>query len=107
MTSETIASLKAKLIQLEQNFKSERTNLETLIADAQKAHQVDAIAKIKSLMDEHGITAEHLQGPSKKWKPKSSKSVAPKYRGPEGQTWTGRGRQPNWLGQDKEKYLIK
>ena len=23
--------------------------------------------------------------------------VAPKYRGPEGQTWSGRGRQPGWL----------
>ena len=107
MSTETTASLKAKLIQLEQNYKAERAQIEKQIADTQKAHQTDAIAKIRSLMEEHGLTAEHFQSPSKKWKPKSTKVVAAKYRGPEGQTWTGRGRQPKWLGEDKNRYLIK
>lgn len=107
MTAETISSLKAKLSQLEKNYKTERTGLEKQIAEAQKAHQVEAIAKIKSLMQEHGLTPAHLQGAKKQEKRSSGKTVAPKYQGPEGQTWTGRGRQPKWLGQDKEKYLIK
>ena len=39
-------------------------------------------------------------------------SVAPKYRGPGGETWTGRGRAPRWLtaleadGKKRESYLI-
>jgi len=27
----------------------------------------------------------------------AGKKVAPKYRGPNGETWTGRGRQPGWV----------
>ena len=43
---------------------------------------------------------------------KSSNPVAPKYRGPQGETWTGRGLTPKWLtnlinqGQAKETFLI-
>ena len=39
--------------------------------------------------------------------------VAPKFRGPAGETWTGRGVMPKWLdvlvkaGQPKEAFLIK
>jgi DNA-binding protein H-NS len=29
--------------------------------------------------------------------PKASRSVAPKYAGPNGQLWTGRGRSPKWV----------
>ena len=43
---------------------------------------------------------------------KASNSVAPKYRGPHGETWTGRGLTPKWLstlvaqGQSKDSFLI-
>jgi DNA-binding protein H-NS len=39
--------------------------------------------------------------------------VKPKYRGPNGELWTGRGRSPKWVEQIKangesiEKYLIE
>ena len=39
--------------------------------------------------------------------------IAPKYRGPHGETWSGRGRQPRWLaeleaaGHNKEEFLIQ
>jgi DNA-binding protein H-NS len=39
-------------------------------------------------------------------------AVAAKYRGPEGQTWSGRGLTPRWLtslveqGRSKEEFLI-
>lgn len=39
--------------------------------------------------------------------------VAPKYRGPKGETWTGRGRAPRWLvaleaqGKKRESFLIR
>ncbi len=44
---------------------------------------------------------------------KKRRKVAPKYRGPDGDTWTGRGNTPRWLaaleaqGKKRESYLIK
>lgn len=107
VTTESLATLKEKYAQLEKSYKAERASLEKQIVEAQKAHQADAIAKIKLLMEEHGLTADQLSGAKKVTKPKSTKTVPAKYRGPEGQTWSGRGRQPKWLGNDKERYSIK
>ena len=44
---------------------------------------------------------------------KSGASVAAKYRGPNGETWSGRGLMPRWLsalvaqGQAKDSFLIQ
>lgn len=52
-------------------------------------------------------------GTAKKPKVASSKRVAPKYRGPNGEMWSGRGLAPKWLtsleaeGKKRESYLIK
>lgn len=107
MTTDNLAALKEKYVLLEKNYKAERAALEKQIAETQKTHQANAIAKIRLLMEEHGLTADQLSGSKKTVKPKLTKAVQPKYRGPDGQTWTGRGRQPKWLGNDKEKYIIK
>ena len=46
-------------------------------------------------------------------KAKTGTTVAPKYRGPKGEIWTGRGLPPRWLaaliaaGAAKESFLIK
>lgn len=46
-------------------------------------------------------------------KKKSASAVAAKYRGPNGETWSGRGLTPRWLaalvaqGQTKEDFAIK
>jgi DNA-binding protein H-NS len=43
----------------------------------------------------------------------AGKSVAAKYRGPAGETWSGRGLMPKWLktlvdqGHKKEEYAVK
>lgn len=42
----------------------------------------------------------------------AGKKVAAKYRGPNGEEWTGRGRMPNWLaafeaeGRSRDEFLI-
>lgn len=42
----------------------------------------------------------------------AGKKVAAKYRGPNGEEWTGRGRMPNWLaaleaeGRGRDEFLI-
>ena len=60
-----------------------------------------AIAEIKRLMSQFGITVEDLgSGPSRAAtaKSKSRGMVAAKYRDPaSGKTWTGRGRRPGWV----------
>lgn len=70
-----------------------------------------ALAAADTAAREMGFTlAELTGGPVKKTKAVS----LPKYRHPENpeQTWTGRGRQPDWLkdalenGQSKEEFLI-
>jgi len=44
--------------------------------------------------------------------PRKGVKVAPKYRGPDGETWAGRGATPKWLvaltkeGHKPEEYLI-
>ena len=60
-----------------------------------------AIAKVKALMADHGLTVADLAGKAsaagKKIATKGSK-VAAKYRDPEsGTAWSGRGLQPKWL----------
>ena len=59
----------------------------------------EAIAKVRALMDEYGLTAADLsarRGP----KPSTGKGgkVAAKYRNTvTGDSWSGRGLQPKWL----------
>jgi DNA-binding protein H-NS len=86
-----MASLKDLLAQKEA--------LERQIAQTQKADRENAISRVRTLMSEYGLSVSDLAG---KRAPKSGvkkgNKVAPKYRNPAtGDTWSGRGLQPNWL----------
>lgn len=108
MTNPTLTQLQAKYVELESVYKRERSALEKQMADVRKVEQADALAKIRSIMSEYGIAAGDLGTAAKPRKAtKQSGPVAPKYRGPNGETWSGRGRQPSWLGKDREKFRIK
>lgn len=83
----------------------------------QKKNEVRAegVAKVQALIDQLDIDVSELRFKSQSQvKPVVRKSgmVAPKYRGPNGETWTGRGRQPKWLaaliaeGHALEEFLI-
>lgn len=68
-----------------------------------------AIAEIKEKIAEYGITAEEL-GFSGKRATRKAKSggLPPKYRNPKtGETWSGRGRRPAWIGKRPERFLIQ
>jgi DNA-binding protein H-NS len=82
-----------------QELLAQKAALEKKIAEAQRTAKADAIAKVKALMAEYGLTAADLAGkamPGPKSEP--GKKVAAKYRDPTtGQTWTGRGLKPKWL----------
>jgi DNA-binding protein H-NS len=96
-----------------------------------RSKEFDAtVAEILQLMNAYGITLKDLQAPKSKTKAgrpaksvgakpvkikkekKEKSAVAAKYKGPNGETWSGRGLTPKWLasliasGQSKESFLI-
>ena len=98
-------------------------DIQNQIAQLQKqAEQIkatehaNAVQDIKSKMAAYGITIADLQGSGKPRAAKvSGKSGTPapiKYRGPNGETWTGRGLMPRWLaaqitlGKTKESFAV-
>lgn len=101
-----------------QELLAQKAALEKQIADAQRSARADAIAKVKSLMSEYGLSMADLspKGSGMPAAPKAegtTKKVAPKYRDPNtGKTWTGRGLKPTWLqealaaGKSIEEFTI-
>ncbi len=79
------------------------SQIEELKRKAEEVRQQEmsgAIAEIKRLMVQFGITSDDLglSGRAGAGKVKSRGIVAPKYRDPiSGKTWTGRGRRPGWV----------
>ncbi len=96
---------------------AQKAALDKQIADLQKAQRGEAIARVKALMAEYGLTPADLVGgkaaapapapaadgaPAPRKRAKAAgitgRKVAPKYRDPAtGNTWTGRGLKPRWL----------
>lgn len=76
------------------------------------------VQEIQAKMEAFGITVKDLQGSAAtvrkiKGKTKSSSPAAAKFRGPNGEVWSGRGLMPRWLsalvahGRTKEEFAIK
>ncbi|MCH7342198.1 H-NS histone family protein [Pelomonas sp. CA6] len=75
---------------------AQRAALEKEIAETQERERSDAIAKVRALMAEYGLSVSDLNAKAPK-AVKTSK-VAAKYRNQAtGETWSGRGLQPKWL----------
>ncbi|WP_244818567.1 H-NS histone family protein [Caballeronia sp. Lep1P3] len=78
-------------------------------ADAiQKKQAIAAVAKIHSLMKEHGLTIDDLTSRGRADAGKDSANAAlaatGKYRDPKtGATWSGRGRAPAWIANAKNR----
>ena len=99
-----------------------RKQIQRLEAEAEritKQEMSGAIAKIRSLMSDFGITLEHLGVTSKPIGAKrvASKKAAPKraaagkarYADPKtGKTWSGFGRAPAWIAgaKDRDAFLV-
>ncbi|MBU9385344.1 H-NS histone family protein [Burkholderia gladioli] len=81
--------------------------LDARIAVARETEREAAIAQIRELMKSLDISVQDLQ--EKVAKRRSARvSKAPLYRDPvSGKTWTGRGRQPAWLGDEPARFLIQ
>jgi DNA-binding protein H-NS len=74
-----------------------------------------ALQDIKAKMAAYGITTADLEDGKGKTRKAAAKSSAPapvKFRGPNGETWSGRGLMPRWLsaavaqGKSKESFAV-
>lgn len=105
----TLAALKKKL-----------ANLEAQVEKVTKAEMGSAIAKVRKIMADFGLTVEHLtasvtskavatKSKSPKAPAKSKGSKPAKYRDPStGVTWAGVGRAPAWIAsaKNRDEFLI-
>ena len=81
-----------------------------------RAQEFDkTVQDILAKMAAYGITLKDLdvvKGRVRKVVPTGSKSAAAKFKGPNGETWSGRGLTPRWLsalvaqGRSKEEFAI-
>jgi DNA-binding protein H-NS len=114
----------SKLIDLQSQIASLQKQAEEIRTKEFEA----TVVEIRQKMAAFGITLKDLQTVKGKSKPgrkakgsvadkpakakKATAAVAAKYRGPNGETWSGRGLTPKWLaslvaqGSTKEQYLI-
>lgn len=80
---------------------AQKAALEQQILDVQREQRAQAIAQVRALMSEYGLTLADLGtrvAPGRKNSGTGMGKVAPKFRHPgTGDTWSGRGLQPNWL----------
>lgn len=85
---------------------AQKEKLEAQIAETRQAEIAGVIQKIQELMMEYGLTVEDVAKRQRRG-PKKGQPIAPKYRDPKtGKTWSGRGRQPAWLGRNPARFLI-
>jgi DNA-binding protein H-NS len=107
MTNSTVDQLQRELHALDVEYKTRRSAIEKRIAETQKNEHAEALAQIQKLMDQYKIEPDDLRLSGRRRLGKPTKKVVAKFRGPNGEIWSGRGRQPLWVGQDREKFRIK
>lgn len=72
-----------------------REQIDALLVDRRAAEMREAKAKLRDIAEKSGFTVEELFGGGRR---KGNGAVV-KYRDPKApdNTWSGRGRKPNWL----------
>ena len=79
---------------------NQKAALDKAIESTRKEELASAIAQVKSLMQEYGLTVADISVKSSTRAPSAAKGgkVAAKYRNnATGESWSGRGLQPKWL----------
>lgn len=82
-----------------QELLAKKEALEREIEQTKKQEHSEAVAKVRSLMSEYGLSVSDLSSKATaKSGPGAGGKVAAKYRNTAtGETWSGRGLQPKWL----------
>ncbi|MEY2686380.1 MAG: hypothetical protein RL375_578 [Pseudomonadota bacterium] len=93
----------SELIAQKQALAQQQAALEKQIADQLNEQRAAAIAQVKGIMAEFGLSVADLGSGKAARAPKNTdgatvSKVAAKYRDPAtGKTWSGRGLKPRWL----------
>jgi DNA-binding protein H-NS len=78
--------------------------------------KAEALNKLKALASAEGFSLDELMGKapgSRRQRSDKGMKLKPKYVGPNGETYTGRGPTPKWLrtlerkGEKRDKFLVK
>lgn len=96
---------------------AQRVELDKRIEETRNIELAAAISQVKSLIGEYRLTAadcgfKNSDSVAETVSEKPRATVAVKYRGPNGEVWTGRGKPPNWLtsliaqGRLKDEFLV-
>lgn len=78
---------------------AQKAAIERQIADTMKTERAEAVAQVRALMAQYGLTVADIgnKAPAPVKRTGTSK-VAAKYRDPAtGDSWSGRGLKPKWL----------
>ncbi len=69
------------------------------IHDAQQRERSEILKKMKDIASESGFNLDELVGGPRRGKGKAKSLSVAKFQNPDepSETWTGRGRKPNWL----------
>ena len=78
---------------------SQREALDKQIEELRQAELRSAIDQVRQLIAEWRLSTEDcgFKAVAASGLKKATSAVAAKYRGPNGETWSGRGRAPKWL----------
>lgn len=80
--------------------------------EVRKQEVAKVVADIRALMDQYGLTVEDIQGVKRARKAGATTPGTVRYRGPNGEPWSGSGRQPGWMkdaiarGANKEDFAV-
>lgn len=85
----------------------QREALEQQIDEARRRELSAAVAQVRGLIAEYGLSQSDVFSSRRSTSAHASK-VAPKYRDPAtGKTWTGRGKAPSWIrDENRDKFAI-
>ena len=100
-----------ELLEKKRALEAEKHDLDKRLAEADAKWKEAHVAEVKALMDKHGIKLSDLKpnsiGAQIMAKANRRSKPAIKYRGANGETWTGRGLCPKWLrGLNKEDFKV-
>lgn len=95
-----------------EELQAHQREVEATIKGYEKKRKAECLAELKSVAKKHGFSLDDFTG-GKSSSKSGPKGVA-KYANPAdpSQTWTGRGRQPNWIkdamasGKPLEEFAI-
>lgn len=81
--------------------------LDAEIASARKIESADALRRVHALVSDFGFTSQQVF-PLVGINSKAKKKGDAKFRNPEtGETWTGRGKPPQWIeGKNRDDFMM-